>query len=304
MNPLGDFVEGACRLLVRPGRAAYTVDQLVGGRDGRFVMNTKQMRRCDFVLPNARGDQLQASLYLEGEGLECASGKTCVVYLHGNCGCRLDANDVVRLLLPASISVCCFDFSGSGLSGGEYISLGAREPADLKVIVTFLRTLGVTMIGLWGRSMGAVTALRYVHTERDLSISGILADSPFTSLVELIHHLVGQKGIPRFATSAALFLINRRLRELGMDVNEVNTLESARSCYVPVLLAHGDGDSLIPPSMSERIVEEIAGDAYLMIVEGDHNDLRPLKFQRAARAYFRALLKGGVKTPESLFLNI
>ena len=76
------------------------------------------------------------------------------------------------------------------------------------------------------------------------------------------------------------------------------TTSSAASC------AHGDGDSLIPPSMSERIVEEIAGDAYLMIVEGDHNDLRPLKFQRAARAYFRALLKGGVKTPESLFLNI
>lgn len=161
---------------------------------------------------------------------------------------------MVRLLLPEDICVCCLDFAGSGLSGGEYITLGKREPRDLKIIVTFLRTIGLVQIGLWGRSMGAVTALRsvrqpwplsllpclgttttthslthpcsfslssspighwhdlvlfsscahslaltcrYLHIERDLTISGILVDSPFTTLVNLIHHLVSQKNVPR-----------------------------------------------------------------------------------------------------------
>lgn len=55
-----------------------------------------------------------------------------------------------------------FDFSGCGLSEGEYISLGVHESDDLEVVVNYLRNSGkVSQIGLWGRSMGAVTALLY-----------------------------------------------------------------------------------------------------------------------------------------------
>ncbi len=42
----------------------------------------------------------------------------CVIYCHGNCGSRVDASDCLDLLLPQSISVFAFDFSGSGLSDG------------------------------------------------------------------------------------------------------------------------------------------------------------------------------------------
>jgi len=215
----------------------------------------------------------------------------------------LQANDVVRLLLPENICVCCLDFSGSGQSGGDYITLGVREPSDLKIIVTFLRTIGIEMIGLWGRSMGAVTALRYLHMERDLSISGILVDSPFTTLVNLIHHLVSQKNVPKFATNAALYFINKTVKEKAkFDIHEVNTVESARECYVPALLAHGEKDSLIPAFHSHEIAENYSGDCHLMLLENqDHNDLRPLHFLRAARGYFKTLLKGGIKQPKELF---
>ena len=53
-------------------------------------MNGVPMRRCDFVLPNARGHLLQCSLYVQGKNMDDAGGRNCVVYLHGNCGCRLD----------------------------------------------------------------------------------------------------------------------------------------------------------------------------------------------------------------------
>lgn len=42
----------------------------------------------------------------------------CVVFLHGNSGCRVDAYDAVRVLLPLNITVFCLDLSGSGLSEG------------------------------------------------------------------------------------------------------------------------------------------------------------------------------------------
>jgi hypothetical protein len=36
----------------------------------------------------------------------------------------MKAKQTVRLLLPFGVSVFCFDFCGSGLSDGEYVTLG------------------------------------------------------------------------------------------------------------------------------------------------------------------------------------
>ena len=44
---------------------------------------------------------------------------------------------------------CSFDFSGCGLSEGEFISLGIHESEDLEIIINFLRNSGkVSEIGL------------------------------------------------------------------------------------------------------------------------------------------------------------
>ena len=55
-----------------------------------------------------------------------------------------------------------FDFTGSGASEGDYVSLGYYEQLDLKVVIEFLRGLdNIGKIGIWGRSMGAVTSILY-----------------------------------------------------------------------------------------------------------------------------------------------
>ena len=52
-------------------------------------------------------------------------------------------------------------------------------------VIKHLRELDtVSTIGLWGRSMGAVTAL--LHGDRDPSIGSIVVDSPFCSLRVLV----------------------------------------------------------------------------------------------------------------------
>ena len=65
------------------------------------------------------------------------------------------------------------DPQGSGLSEGAWVTLGAHEVDDVAAAVVHLRSSGLTTtIGLWGRSMGAVTALLYAH--RDPSIAGVV----------------------------------------------------------------------------------------------------------------------------------
>ena len=62
-----------------------------------------------------------------------------------------------------------FDFSGCGLSDGDYISLGYYEIEDIRAVVEHVKKMeNVTFIALWGRSMGAVTAIRYCATDTDI----------------------------------------------------------------------------------------------------------------------------------------
>ncbi len=140
MQQVTHAVETLADLIIRPQRADYRTDELVGGSTGKFaVRGGKRCVRLDFSLPNARGHTLEASLFAPDVGEGGLAGMPCIVYGHGNCGCRLDAGDVVRLMLPHDVCVACLDFAGSGLSGGDFITLGALEPQDLKVIITFLR---------------------------------------------------------------------------------------------------------------------------------------------------------------------
>ena len=63
---------------------------------------------------------------------------------------------------------------GSGLSEGDWVTLGALEVDDLETAVSHLRKeFPESTIGLWGRSMGAVTALLY--SARDPSIAGVVS---------------------------------------------------------------------------------------------------------------------------------
>ena len=137
----------------------------------------------------------------------------CVIYMHGNSSCRLEALDAVPYLLPQNITVFCFDFAGCGKSDGEYISLGYHEKEDLNCVVEHLRKSGkVSLIGLWGRSMGAATAL--LHGHRDPSIAAMVLDSPVSSLKELAQEIVyNNSKIPNFLTSMALKMVRSSIRE-------------------------------------------------------------------------------------------
>ncbi len=74
-------------------------------------------------------------------------------------------------LLPRGVTVFALDFAGSGRSEGAWVSLGAHEVGDLAAAVAYLRAEGsVSTLALWGRSMGAVTALLYAATDPGASV--------------------------------------------------------------------------------------------------------------------------------------
>lgn len=135
----------------------YNPDQSLWERG--FMLAGRRYKQLDLELTNARGHTLKCSHYLLAFVPE-NNALPCVIYCHGNSGCRADANEAAVVLLPSNITVFALDFSGSGPSDGDYVSLGWHEKEDLKCAVSFLRTnKQVSRIDLRARSMGAVTSL-------------------------------------------------------------------------------------------------------------------------------------------------
>ncbi|KAH9683063.1 Hydrolase 4 domain-containing protein [Citrus sinensis] len=256
------------------------------------MLKGKWYQRKDIEVKNKRGDVIQCSHYVpilnpDGKPLPC------VIYCHGNSGCRADASEAAIILLPSNITVFTLDFSGSGLSGGEHVTLGWNEKDDLKAVVDYLRADGnVSMIGLWGRSMGAVTSLLY--GAEDPSIAGMVLDSPFSDLVDLMMELVDTYKIrlPKFTVKFAIQYMRKAIQKKAkFDITDLNTIKVAKSCFVPVLFGHAVEDDFINPHHSDRIFEAYAGDKNIIKFEGDHNSPRPQFYFDSINIFFHNVLQ-------------
>ncbi|THF95804.1 hypothetical protein TEA_002823 [Camellia sinensis var. sinensis] len=275
MEPLVNFI-------IRPPRAEY--DPKNDLLDQEFMLKGKWYERKDVEVVNSRGDVLQCSHYMpiirpEGKAMPC------VIYCHGN---RADASEAAIILLPSNITVFTLDFSGSGLSGGEHVTLGWNEKDDLGAVVDHLRADGnISLIGLWGRSMGAVTSLMY--GAEDPSIAGMVLDSPFSDLVDLMMELVDtfKVRLPKFTVKFAIQYMRRAIQKKakGGDSGVV-----AKSCFVPVLLGHATADDFIQPHHSDRIFDAYVGDKNIIKFEGDHNSPRPQFYFDSINIFFHNVL--------------
>lgn len=283
-------MEQFVNFIIRPPRAEY--DPKNDLLDQEFMLKGKLFQRKDLEIKNSRGDVLQCSHYVPIVPPE-EKALPCVIYCHGNSGCRADASEAAIILLPSNITVFTLDFSGSGISGGDHVTLGWNEKDDLRAVVNYLREDGnVSLIGLWGRSMGAVTSLMY--GAEDPSIAGMVLDSPFSDLVDLMMELVDTYKIrlPKFTIKFAIQYMRRAiLKKAKFDIEELNTIKVAKSSFVPVLFGHAVDDDFIQPHHSDRIFDAYVGDKNIIKFDGDHNSPRPQFYFDSVNIFFHNVLQ-------------
>ena len=225
------FVSQLVKAIIRPPRAEYDILEL--GPD-RFEYGGVLHLREDSSFTNARGLKLQCSMWRRAD-LDAPA--PCVVYSHGNASCRAEALQILAPVLASGASVFAFDFAGCGQSEGEYISLGWYEKDDLQACIENLRSSGlVSAIMLWGRSMGAVSAV--FQAARDPSLAGVILDSPFASLEQVALELVtsapetvqGAPSVPPFLVKTALHVV------AGSVKKRVSRADNPRGSSCPALL--------------------------------------------------------------------
>ncbi|XP_074276594.1 uncharacterized protein LOC141600295 isoform X2 [Silene latifolia] len=284
------MIEQFINFVIRPPRASYDPDKYLWEKE--FTLAGKAYKREDLELRNKRGQTLKCSHYVPSI-YPTDSAFPCVIYCHGNSGCRADANEAAVVLLPANITVFTLDFSGSGLSDGSYVSLGWHEKNDLGAVVSYLRnTKHVSRIGLWGRSMGAVTCLLY--GSEDPSITGMALDSAFSDLFNLMMELVDVYKIrlPKFTVKMGVQYMRRVIQKrANFDIKDLNCTQVASKTFVPALFAHANGDRFIQPHHSDIIFKLFAGEKNIIKFDGDHNSPRPQFYYDSVSIFFYNTLK-------------
>ncbi|XP_027087296.2 uncharacterized protein [Coffea arabica] len=290
------MIDQFINFVIRPPRAQYNPDQYLWEKD--FTLAGRKYKRQDLELRNESGHTLQCSHYVPSHFPD-GTPLPCVVYCHGNSGCRADANEAAVILLPSNITLFTLDFSGSGLSGGDYVSLGWHEKNDLKVVVSYLRSNpNISRIGLWGRSMGAVTSLLY--GAEDPSVAGMVLDSAFSNLFHLMMELVDVYKIrlPKFTVKVALQYMRRVIQKKAkFDIMNLDGVQVAPRTFIPALFGHAKNDKFIQPHHSDLIFGSYAGDKNMIKFDGDHNSSRPQFYYDSVTIFFYNVLHPPQLTP-------
>lgn len=252
-------------LLLRPHRSEYTGKNL---GPALFSVQDYDVRRTDLTLTNSRGLRLACSWFRP----TAAGPRPCVVYCHGNSGCRLDAEGLLDPVLSRGMSVFAFDFAGSGLSEGDFVSLGHFEQQDLYTVTSFLKRSGAGPIALWGRSMGAAAAILFASKSK--AVAALVLDSPFASLQQACEELVSSyRLLPAALGLRVLQAVRSHLqKQTGFDLLALSPLKATASCHVPVLFIHSREDRLISYSHSELLHDSYPHpDKTLLPLIGGHN---------------------------------
>jgi len=276
--------------VIRPPRAEYALQDL-GPAD--FRIQGRRYHRKDLQVRNARGLTLECSWWQPTDDRGPGGARPCVVYMHGNSSCRLEVLELLPVLLQMGVTVLAFDFAGCGVSEGDTITLGYHERDDASAVIDHLRASEqVSTIALWGRSMGAATAL--LHGHRDPSIAAMVLDSPFADLEQLAREIVDRVPLrhkPAVLVNAVLRMLRSSARKrAGLDIYKLKPIEHVDACFIPALFVAGADDQFISPHHAADIHGRYGGDKNLVLVAGSHNSRRPEYLMDSIGIFFQERL--------------
>lgn len=193
---------------------------------------------------------------LNGWLIPGAPGMPLIIFFHGNGGNLSDSLDYIALFHGHGFAIFIFDYRGYGKSSGQ--ALKEKDLyLDARAAISYLKGRGwrpERMI-YYGQSLGAAVALQMTLESPP---SGLVMESSFTRMKDMV----------RYTSSFGYLSIGW----WGIDMNFDNLSKIAR-VGVPLLMIHGEKDSVVPVQMTRRLFMRAPGPKMLHIVNrGGHCD--------------------------------
>ncbi|CAD8173186.1 unnamed protein product [Paramecium octaurelia] len=268
-----------CQQIIRPARAEYTLYDLSSFQ----IQEETQYLREDFDIINPRQEVIKVSQYVGQQ-----KSDVCIIYLHTANGSRMEVSKYVSMIIKNGFGLISFDFTGSGMSDGEIVTYGHREVEDLQTIITHFQS-SYKQIILWGRSMGSAVAIQYMQKFNNLIIKGMILDSPFVCLLDVILQMASSRTkIPNFILkSLSTFVSNELKKQAGFDLDEINCIKKISLIKCPAIFVTSKQDAIVPPEQTEKLFKAYTGIKKIQYINQQHNGIRDHSFIETLIQWFK-----------------
>ena len=219
----------------------------------------------DGIVPTPDGEEIGYRLY------DDPKAEVLIVFFHGNGEIAADYEGIAPMFFAAGAALLIADFRGYGWSTGK--PTGSKLLPDGEAVVDGLERVlqkhdvkpKTRPIYVMGRSLGSAPATHIARRYQD-RFAGLIIESGFAS---------GRDWLTSKAGLASLFK--------GVKDPFPNA-ENIADTDLPLLVIHGEHDTLIPPDHGKRLYDASThADKTLLIArKAGHNDLLMV----ATNAYF------------------
>lgn len=201
------------------------------------------------TINTADGERLRAWL-MTPPAPQAARGR--IVYFHGNGGNLSNWSSILAGIVRRGYTVLAVDYRGYGLSTGRPTERGLYRDVDAVVAHGWPEAGRQLPLIYWGRSLGGALAA-YAATAR--KPDGVIIEAGFPS---------ARAAVRSSPVLAILSVLASYRFPAGEFLNQANA---------PVLMLHGDRDSVIPFALGRELFDQVtAPKEFVVIPGGDHND--------------------------------
>ena len=208
----------------------------------------------DYLIPVAEAVSISCRFY------PASKDSPCILFFHGNGEVACDYDGIAPLYNHEDISLFVADYRGYGLSGGRptFSDMSADAHSVFDFFLKTVPSLGHSgPLFLMGRSLGSHSVVE-LASHYPQHLAGLIVES-------------GSANMARFLRFLTSFPVDRnRIEDLQEAVNA-----RVQSITLPLLILHGEYDTLIPPSHASYLFETVSSEVKrLVIIPGaGHNGI-------------------------------
>ena len=213
--------------------------------------------------------------------------------LHGIGDSRRGSAGYAPLFLDEGYSVLLPDSRAHGSSGGELVTYGLLEKSDVLSWSHWLRQQDCKALYALGESLGGSVLIQAAALSTDFR--AIAAESPFADLPAIAEFRVRQifqlppllqSVIPSLLVPNSMIYARFRY---GIDLRQVQPIESIRHTATPILLIHGLRDSRTPYWHSQALARASTSSVLWLVPDAEHTgaySTTPTEFRRRVLDWF------------------
>ena len=215
---------------------------------------------------------VQDGVHLSGRIYPHGKDSPSILFFHGNGEVASDYDGIAPLYNRIEVNLFVVDYRGYGKSDGTptVTDMASDSHFTLDAFCRILEQDGyLGPVYVMGRSLGAYSAIE-LAAEYPSRIKGVITESGSTSIT---------RAVSRFS----LFR--------GLDMAELDKKhrEKVRSIITPLLIIHGDRDTLVPIELARELYETVGSTEkrFVTIQGAGHNDILAVGMEQ----YFQAIRK-------------